>query len=73
MVSRGHGTKFTHAETDDPADVPEVLKAMAARGTHVISMNVNGWSLEHVRAIATPGKAYGMITSVHIRRAPPQS
>ena len=39
---------------------------MAARGMHVISMDANGWSTDLVRAIASAGKAAGMITSFHI-------
>jgi len=67
LVSYGNGTKFNRAQLDDPAMAPEVVKAMAANGNRVISMDPLGWSLELVTAIAHAAKANGMITSFHLQ------
>lgn len=67
LVSYAAGTKFTRAQADDPAMAPEIVKAMAANGNRVISMDPLGWSLELVTAIAHGAKANGMITSFHLQ------
>ena len=67
LVSYGAGTKFPRRELDDPALAPQVVKAMAANGNRVISMDPLGWSLELVAAIAKAAKENGMITSFHLQ------
>ena len=67
LVSYGAGTSFTRRQLDDPALAPQVVKAMAANGTRVISMDPLGWSLELVTAIAKAAKENGMITSFHLQ------
>ena len=67
LVSYGAGTKFTRRELDDPALAPQVVKAMAANGNRVISMDPLGWSLELVAAIARAARENGMITSFHLQ------
>lgn len=67
LVSYGAGTKFSRRELDDPAMAPQVVKAMAANGNRVISMDPLGWSLELVGAIAKAAKENGMITSFHLQ------
>lgn len=67
LVSYGAGTKFSRRELDDPANAPQVVKAMAANGLRVISMDPLGWSLELVAAIARAAKENGMITSFHLQ------
>ncbi len=67
LVSYGAGTKFSRRELDDPAMAPQVVKAMAANGNRVISMDPLGWSLELVAAIAKAAKENGMITSFHLQ------
>jgi hypothetical protein len=69
LVSYGAGTSFTRLQLDDPAMAPQVVKAMAANGVRVISMDPLGWSLELVGAIAKAAKANGMITSFHLQPA----
>jgi hypothetical protein len=69
LVSYGAGTSFTRRQLDDPALAPQVVKAMAANGNRVISMDPLGWSLELVTAIAQAAKAHGMITSFHLQPA----
>ncbi|MEO6444453.1 MAG: amidohydrolase family protein [Gemmatimonadaceae bacterium] len=67
LVSYGAGTKFSRDVLDDPKSVPQVVKAMAANGNRVISMDPLGWSLELVTAIAKAAKENGMITSFHLQ------
>ena len=69
LVSYGAGTSFTRLQLDDPALAPQVVKAMAANGNRVISMDPLGWSLELVTAIAKAAKENGMITSFHLQPA----
>lgn len=69
LVSYGAGTAFTRRQLDDPALAPQVVKAMAANGNRVISMDPLGWSLELVTAIAKAAKDNGMITSFHLQPA----
>lgn len=69
LVSYGAGTSFTRLQLDDPAMAPQVVKAMAANGNRVISMDPLGWSLELVTAIAKAAKENGMITSFHLQPA----
>lgn len=69
LVSYGAGTNFTRLQLDDPAMAPQVVKAMAANGVRVISMDPLGWSLELVTAIAKAAKENGMITSFHLQPA----
>lgn len=69
LVSYGAGTTFTRLQLDDPSMAPQVVKAMAANGVRVISMDPLGWSLELVGAIAKAAKANGMITSFHLQPA----
>ena len=69
LVSYGAGTSFTRLQLDDPALAPQVVKAMAANGNRVISMDPLGWSLELVTAIAKAAKANAMITSFHLQPA----
>lgn len=69
LVSYGAGTSFTKLQLDDPALAPQVVKAMAANGNRVISMDPLGWSLDLVTAIAKAAKANGMITSFHLQPA----
>lgn len=69
LVSYGAGTNFTRLQLDDPAMAPQVVKAMAANGNRVISMDPLGWNLELVEAIAKAAKANGMITSFHLQPA----
>lgn len=67
LVGYGAGTNFTRRQLDDPALAPQVVKAMAANGNRVISMDPLGWSLELVTAIAKAAKENGMITSFHLQ------
>ena len=67
LVGYGAGTKFTRAQLDDPTLAPQVVKAMAANGNRVISMDPLGWSLPLVTAIAKAAKENGMITSFHLQ------
>lgn len=69
LVSYGAGTTFTRLQLDDPSMAPQVVKAMAANGVRVISMDPLGWNLELVGAIAKAAKANGMITSFHLQPA----
>jgi hypothetical protein len=69
LVSYGAGTGFTRLQLDDAALAPQVVKAMAANGNRVISMDPLGWSLDLVAAIAKAAKANGMITSFHLQPA----
>ncbi len=69
LVSYGAGTTFKGRQLDDPALAPQVVKAMAANGNRVISMDPLGWSLELVTAIAKAAKEVGMITSFHLQPA----
>lgn len=69
LVSYGAGTSFSKLQLDDPALAPQVVKAMAANGNRVISMDPLGWSLELVTAIAKAAKENGMITSFHLQPA----
>ena len=69
LVSYGAGTSFTRLQLDDPALAPQVVKAMAANGNRVISMDPLGWSLDLVAAIAKAAKANNMITSFHLQPA----
>jgi hypothetical protein len=69
LVSYGAGTKFSRRDLDNPANAPQVVKAMAAAGLRVISMDPLGWSLELVTAIAKAAKENGMITSFHLQPA----
>lgn len=69
LVSYGAGTSFTRAQLDDPALTPQVVKAMAANGIRVISMDPLGWNLDLVAAIAKAAKENGMITSFHLQPA----
>jgi len=57
LVSYGAGTKFSRRELDDPAMAPQEVKAVAANGNRVISMDPLGWSLERVGAMPTTAKA----------------
>lgn len=67
LTSYGTGTSFNRRQLDDPAMAPQVVKAMAANGLRVISMDPLGWSLELVAAIARAAKENGMITSFHLQ------
>ncbi len=68
LTSYGTGTTgFSRLQLDDPANAPAVVKAMAAKGLRVISMDPLGWSLELVTAIAKAAKENGMITSFHLQ------
>jgi cytosine/adenosine deaminase-related metal-dependent hydrolase len=67
LTSYGTGTSFNRRQLDDPAMAPQVVKAMAANGLRVISMDPLGWSLELVAAIAKAAKENGMITSFHLQ------
>lgn len=67
LTSYGTGTGFNRRQLDDPAMAPQVVKAMAANGLRVISMDPLGWSLELVAAIAKAAKENGMITSFHLQ------
>ncbi len=67
LVGYGAGTKFPRRQLDDPSLAPQVVKAMAANGNRVISMDPLGWSLELVAAIAKAAKENGMITSFHLQ------
>lgn len=67
LTSYGAGTNFTRRQLDDPALAPQVVKAMAANGLRVISMDPLGWSLELVTAIAKAATENGMITSFHLQ------
>jgi Amidohydrolase family len=67
LTSYGNGTSFNRRQLDDPAMAPQVVKAMAARGLRVISMDPLGWSLELVAAIAKAARENGMITSFHLQ------
>lgn len=67
LVSYGAGTSFKGRQLDDPAMAPQVVKAMAANGNRVISMDPLGWSLDLVAAIAKAAKENGMITSFHLQ------
>jgi len=67
LTSYGTGTSFSRRQLDDPAMAPQVVKAMAANGLRVISMDPLGWSLELVAAIAKAAKENGMITSFHLQ------
>ena len=69
LVSYGAGTTFSRLQLDDPSMAPQVVKAMAANGVRVISMDPLGWNLELVGAIAKAAKANGMITSFHLQPA----
>lgn len=69
LVSYGAGTSFAKTQLDDPALAPQVVKAMAANGIRVISMDPLGWSLDLVAAIAKAAKENGMITSFHLQPA----
>ena len=69
LASYGAGTSFTRRQLDDPALAPQVVKAMKANGSRVISMDPLGWSLELVTAIAKAAKEQGMITSFHLQPA----
>ena len=69
LVSYGAGTSFSKLQLDDPSLAPQVVKAMAANGNRVISMDPLGWSLELVTAIAKAAKENGMITSFHLQPA----
>lgn len=69
LVSYGAGTTFTRLQLDDPSMAPQVVKAMAANGVRVISMDPLGWNLELVGAIAKAAKANDMITSFHLQPA----
>lgn len=67
LVSYGAGTSFKGRQLDDPAMASQVVKAMAANGNRVISMDPLGWSLDLVAAIAKAAKENGMITSFHLQ------
>jgi hypothetical protein len=68
LASYGAGISgYTRLQLDDPANAPAVVKAMAARGLRVISMDPLGWSLPLVTAIAKAAKENGMITSFHLQ------
>lgn len=66
LVGWAAGTTAKPLERDDPAKVPEIMKAMADSGIRVISMDAIGWSAALVGAVAQEAKKYGMITSFHI-------
>ena len=66
LVGWAAGTNAKPLERDDPAKVPEIMKAMADSGIRVISMDAIGWSAALVGAVAQEAKKHGIITSFHI-------
>ena len=62
----GANTDFTPAQLDDPAMAPEIARAMAALGSHVVSLGSVTWSDELFGAVADAVWESGGITTIHL-------
>ncbi len=62
----GDSTDFSRAELEDPEKAPEVARAMAENGMHVVYLNDLGWKPELFGAVADAVEATGGVTGVHL-------
>lgn len=62
----GNETDYTRAQLEDPANAPEIAKAMAEKGAHVVSLGSVTWSDELFGAVAKAVWAAGGITTIHL-------
>lgn len=62
----GDSTDFSRAELEDPANAPEVARAMAENGMHVVYLNDLGWKPELFGAVADAVEETGGVTGVHL-------
>lgn len=62
----GDSTDFSRSELEDPGNAPEVARAMAESGMHVVYLNDLGWKPELFGAVAEAVEETGGVTGVHL-------
>ncbi len=62
----GGTTRFTARQIDDPAMAPQIARAMADQGAHVVSLGSVTWSKDLFGAVAKAVWDVGGITTIHL-------